>query len=324
LLSVDPIGGYFDLELPRFNQEPIHSAAYRYPSARAAFLALLRVVRPKAVWMPRFICDAMLAPFNYIDVDVKYYSIDIEFNIKTEIDLAEGEIILYVDYFGLCGEKKKRVATKYGESRVVIDNSQALFSEPFECLATIYSPRKFLGVPNGGLLMTREDIDIPECVDDSSVADSEHLFQRLTGQVERGYSNYKTSEERLSEVKVEGMSVFTEALLSRIDFSYIKRVRVDNFNYCRDLFSTKSGNLFALSDDECPMIYPFFADDKNVREKLIDNKVFVATYWTDVKERDGVTDDELYLVDNLVPLPIDQRYGPKEMERVYTLLHDLM
>ena len=62
------------------------------------------------------------------------------------------------------------------------------------------------------------------------------------------------------------------------------------------------------------MVYPYWTDDASLRQKLIENKVFVATYWPNVKEwtKNGML--EYDLAEKLIPLPVDQRYDIKEME----------
>jgi hypothetical protein len=64
VLSPDKaIGGYFELELSRGRGE-YYPDAYRFQSARAAFLALLQTGQPARVWMPRYLCDSMFEPLR--------------------------------------------------------------------------------------------------------------------------------------------------------------------------------------------------------------------------------------------------------------------
>jgi len=48
-------------------------------------------------------------------------------------------------------------------------------------------------------------------------------------------------------------------------------------------------------------------------------RIFVATYWHDAIDR--VSDEWAErMVINLLPLPIDQRYGPHDMERLVSVI----
>ena len=69
-----------------------------------------------------------------------------------------------------------------------------------------------------------------------------------------------------------------------------------------------------------PMVYPFVADDPSLRQRLIAQKVYVATYWQEVMQREQASALEKALVEQLVALPIDQRYGPEEMQFVLDLI----
>lgn len=70
----------------------------------------------------------------------------------------------------------------------------------------------------------------------------------------------------------------------------------------------------------CPMVYPYLCDDDTLRNKLIANKIFVAKYWPNVEKWCGKDGFETYLMNNLIPLPIDQRYGAEEMKRIINVI----
>jgi hypothetical protein len=121
------------------------------------------------------------------------------------------------------------------------------------------------------------------------------------------------------------MSKITKGILSNIDYSKIIGIRRTNFDYLHgNLASTNklspiiSAKLLSIID--CPMVYPYWTDDVNLRQKLIDNKVYVATYWPNVLKWCQPTDLEYQLTNQIIPLPIDQRYGQAEMDYILTLI----
>jgi hypothetical protein len=78
-----------------------------------------------------------------------------------------------------------------------------------------------------------------------------------------------------------------------------------------------------LNNDATPMVYPFLADQGTLLKKqLIKNKIFVATYWSNVVEWAAPNSLESSLANNLIPLPLDQRYSHKDMERTIKLLKE--
>ena len=68
------------------------------------------------------------------------------------------------------------------------------------------------------------------------------------------------------------------------------------------------------------MVFPFFTEDTTLRRRLIENKVYVATYWPNVAERSGGTWQENQLVSNLLPIPCDQRLSAEDMKRIVRYL----
>ena len=72
------------------------------------------------------------------------------------------------------------------------------------------------------------------------------------------------------------------------------------------------------------MVYPFLSDDINLRKKLIDNKVYVASYWPNVQSWCNAESLENTLSQLLLPLPIDQRYSIDEMNFIVSVLKEFI
>ena len=62
------------------------------------------------------------------------------------------------------------------------------------------------------------------------------------------------------------------------------------------------------------MVYPYLVYQERLKKHLIDNKIFVATYWPNTYEWCAEDMWEYKLAKYLVPIPIDQRYGISEMD----------
>ena len=60
----------------------------------------------------------------------------------------------------------------------------------------------------------------------------------------------------------------------------------------------------------------FFTRWSELKKKLIEQNIFVATYWPNVFEWCKPSDLEYNMADNIVCIPVDQRYGTKEMQRI--------
>lgn len=313
------IGGYFELELPPPNQIK-YQGALKYQSARAAFLALLRASKPNRVWMPHYICESMLASVKATGIEICFYSLDKQLGIADDITLDSADILLYVNYFGICSKQVEKVLARFNPSQVVLDFSQAFFVEPKNCLATIYSPRKFFGLPDGGLLFTQLAIDLPEAVDVGSGKRMHHLVARLGGAAELGYAEYQSAEASLNESEPKRMSQLTERIFGAIDFEAARTQRNKNFCALHDNLGGKNVLKVDLDDIDGPMCYPYFLDNHSLRTTLLAERIFIPTYWPDILTRLDISAFEVELVKKILPLPCDQRYAIGDMNNICELL----
>lgn len=311
----DAIGGYFELEFPAPNA-PLYPGAIEFQSARAAFLALLQAGRPRRVWMPYYMCRTMFDSLRQADVDVTFYRIDEGFRLAENIRPADGEWLVYVNYFGLRTRYAYSLLDRFDPSCIVIDASQALFSPPFHCLASIYSPRKFLGVPDGGWLISSLSLEEPAVVDDGSYERALPLLKRAAFSPEEAYAGHHSAEQTLFHQGPRRMSALTRRILSSIDYDSVRRARNRNFAYLHARLGRH--NLLQIDPVEAdgPMCYPLLMESAGLRECLIRKKIYVPTYWNDVLKHAEHALYETFLARNLVPLPCDQRYGESEMERI--------
>lgn len=313
------IGGYLNLELPRGSNN-IYPNSIRFQSARAAFAALLNSEKPKRVWMPKYICDSMLSPLYALGIEIKFYEINLSFKIAETLTIEKNDWLLYVNYFGLCSSEEERLMKLYKPSQLIFDHSQAFFSHQENSLATIYSPRKFFGLPDGGLLVTTMHINEPKKIDEASSQRCTHLLKRLGGKAEDGYQDYLIAETSLREIEPKRMSYLTNCLLSRIDLNFCSKQRINNFNLLHQYLGRYNRFKFLEIINEAPMCYPFFVQNTSLRSKLLSNRIFVATYWEEVKQRATPESAEIDLVENCIPLPCDQRYDDRHMIKIVEII----
>lgn len=316
------IGGYFELELPLGTGERYKEAG-RYQSASAAFRALLKNERPARVWMPWYICSSMIAALQAEGVPIQRYEIDETLDIKGELPLAKGEWLVYVNYFGVCDRNVDRILTRYSPDQVVIDCAQAFFSAPRRCLATLYSPRKFFGVPDGGYLVT--DIEMPfiDEEDDGSVNRCIHLLKRLGSGPEAGYQDYRAAESTLNNQSPRRMSQLTQRILASIDYERARATRSANFLYLHETLGELNSLSIHVEESAAPLCYPFFCAEEGLRERLIAERIYIPVYWPDFCAGDSESPKlEQQLSHDCLALPCDQRYSSEHMDQISHLIHE--
>lgn len=315
----EAIGGYFSLELPHFSEGEYHQDAIRLNSGRYCLEYILRVKKYKKVFLPYYMCDAVLQPINRLGIDYEFYHIDKDFHIAGALHPQKTDVVLYCNYFGLMDEYVKVVVDKYAPN-IIIDNTQAFFSRPLPEIDTFYTCRKFFGVADGAYLYTNKEADF-EIPQDYSSSRMSFLLDRLDRSAEEAFAEYHINEHSLNDAGIRRMSEISKKILRAIDYIDIAIKRKENFRLIDNSLRERNNLKFELGDLTVPMIYPLWDRKGQLRKRLIKNKIYVAIYWPNVK--DWVTSDsiEYQLVESLIPIPIDQRYGRDEMNKILGVIN---
>ena len=310
------------MEIKATSQENIiHSQGFFLNSGRNALeyiLSSLSVV--SKLWIPYFTCDVVLEPIKKSGIPYDFYRINEHLELCEDIQLASDEYLLATNYYGIKDSYMENLARKYG-SHLIVDNAQALYAHPIEGIKTFYSPRKFAGIPDGGIAYMEAGKDIQSFDTDVSYDRLSHLLKRIDLGAGAGYTDFKDNSRKLANQPIMQMSRLTGVLLASIDFEGIRERRLKNFRILHE--ALKSSNQLAIpaiGSFSCPLVYPYFTNDCTLKKKLIDNKVFVATYWPNVLEWCKEDTLEYQLADRIIAIPIDQRYGEEEMKYITNLI----
>lgn len=268
--NITPIGGYFELELPRFPE--YHAEAVALNSGRSCLEYILRCRKYKKVYVPYFTCDSVVEPIVKLGIPYEFYHIDKEYRIVDNISLNENEALLYTNYWGMQDGYCQELASKYG-TQLILDYTQAFFSRPNAGIDTFYSCRKFFGVPDGGYLYTDAVADF-EMEQDESYTRMDSLIKRIDLSPEAGYDDFHRVGAEFQNLPIRRMSKFTKRMMQGIDYDVIAQRRLDNYNYLRRHLEGRQ-----LCYGEIPMIFPYETEQgQELRKYLITHKVFVAKY----------------------------------------------
>lgn len=309
---IKPIGGYFELELPVYPE--LHADAIALNSGRFCLEYVLRCRHYKKVYVPYFTCDSAIEPIKKLGIPYEFYHIDKEYRIIGEIRLNDGEALMYTNYWGLQDAYCQLLASKYGR-RLILDYTQAFYSEPIIGIDTFYSCRKIFGVPDGGYLYTDAQADFAIAQDESYTRMSS-LVKRIDISPEAGFQDFHDISSTFHEMPIRKMSNFTKRMMGSIDYEHAARRRIDNYNTLQQQLGGRK-----LNFGEVPMVFPYTSEaGQELRRNFIANKVFVAKYWPNVDEWAGVHAFETWMANHILPLPIDQRYGKEDMERIVKLI----
>ena len=317
---MNSIGGYFELELP--HREEYHKNAIRLNTGRNAFEYVLRAKAYQKVYLPYYTCDVMLQPIQKLNIQFEFYSIDEFFQPIFDFTIIkDDEVFVYNNYFGICDNQVNAVAAKC--KNLIVDNSQAFYSLPLPGVDTFYSPRKFFGIPDGAYLYTDTLLD-ESFETDISYQRFEHLLGRADRSAEEFYTVFRKNEEEFSNQPIKHMSRLTQKLLSGIDYDTIAAIRRQNFDILHSHLKHSNQLKADLEIEAVPMTYPLLVSDGGqLREKLIQNRIYVATYWPNVLKWCDEKLLENKLTKEIVFLPIDQRYDEVEMKSIIEVIENV-
>lgn len=293
---------------------------HTYESARSALYSLLVTRRPEKIWLPNYICSAVLEAVNTAGVNVVSYQINENFEPEECVVIGPDDLILVVNYFGISAEMIRRQLGRFDPEKVIVDCSQAFFDRNFDCLASIYSARKFLPVPDGGGINCR--INLPEVLGSNaeSIARYQYLLGRVSEEPEVSRDAYIAAEHALSHVRLQGMSTFTAALIKSMDLDFIVQKRRENY-LALCVLDAVNDNSIAIGDS-VPLCYVFMhGKATKLRSFLIKNRVLTPKYWPDV---DPMGWFECKLISDTVFLPIDHRYSVVDMQFIVSLVFNFI
>lgn len=314
---MEAIGGYFSLELPL--REEYHKNAIRLNTGRNCLEYILRARGYKKVYVPYYTCEAVMEPINKLGISYEFYHIDIHFEISDRFTLKTDEAVLYTNYFGLKQSYVEILSEKYG-SCLIVDNTQAFYAKPLTGIDTFYTCRKFFGVADGAYLYTEKQLD-EDFEQDESYDRMAHLLKRIDLSAELGYADFRKVEDGLDYNPIRTMSRLTHRMMRSIDYEAVANKRRENYQILHKELGANNNLDLPIDEDAIPLVYLYLAPVKGLREKLIDNKIFVARYWPNVL--DWTTNDsiEQLLAFQVLPLPVDQRYGSEEMLHIIRIIN---
>lgn len=325
------IGGMFGLKLePDATSKPDDldfSRMLKLHNARSCLLLLLQAIQPQTIWLPSYLCPTILAPLDiFKEVSLKFYSV----NAQLKIDhfdwlnqINSNDMVLIIDYFGFFHDTKLLQEIKSAKAIIIEDASQALLSDLSQSIADfiIYSPRKFIGVPDGGLIDNRTQMnlsepEVPPPIEWWMKAFRASQLRRefdLTLTKNNWYEIFQQSEA-LMPVGLYKMSEVSKYILNfHFDYKAIMNHRRKNFLYLLSQF--KDIAIFPeLYDGVTPLGFPIVIKNRpRVLNEFYKHRIYPPIHWN-LKNRvpEGYRESN-DLSETILTLPCDQRYSLNDM-----------
>lgn len=352
------IGGFIPFE--KFNGRMLYEEGIKLNCGRNALKYLVRARKIKRMLIPYFLCDSVEKALDDEGVEVEYYHIGWDFkpadieklrainasdnkiNISkngladagaklchdTDVEADADAIswsdldtcIYLVNFYGQLSDAYIR-AFHDAHPRMILDNVQSYFQAPQDGIDTIYSCRKYFGVSDGAILFTNALLD-EELGQDFSYQRMHYILGGFERPEEEFFTEYDRKNNDIFEhEEIKKMSALTENILHGIDYEFIKKRRTENFRFFHEALGSE--NPLKLSVTEGAFMYPFYTERADeIRSAFSKRHIFFPKFWDETLEKTRPDDTDYLLSKNILPLPVDQRYSPDELERLLPLLND--
>ncbi len=317
------IGSFLELDLKRsgeFFREPEGNIA-RLNSGRSSIYHSLKLLKCSTIYMPFYICPEVKEFLTRKKIIIKYYNISDDFTPLLDSNECNSAVLIE-NFFGLFTDKQLREkSNKF--SNLIIDNCAAFFCPPLSDTYTVYSCRKFFGVPDGSYLIGPDaGSGVNTYPKDRSSETASFLLKRIEFGCSQVYHEKVKNEDRINNSDIFRMSDLTLGLMSSLDFEWIFRKRKENFKYASILYHKY--NLIhpedLVQEESIPLFYPLVIKDKELVRKLQKKKIYTGRRWESVLKDVKEDSFEAFLSSYMVPIPIDQRYGQAELDYCFEAL----
>lgn len=308
-------------------------------NARSAFKALLDASPAGQVWLPAYLCPEVSAVVPR--ARRRFYPVDATLTPRVDFlqrAVAADDLVLAVDYFGRPpGDEFREYAATSAAAWFVEDCAQAMETGQAAWGDwQLYSPRKLLGVADGGVLAARSAraralriADAPATGFGEAVELARDCLARFED-IDEGSNDEWYALHRAKEAAMEAacgrISRLSWELLGTLDPAAIGAARKRNFA----LLAGRLGAFALLPDvrlDFVPLGFPVRVPAQRraaVRERLIRERIFPAIHWESLPSPAAEFPAEHELAASVLTLPCDQRYSGEHMERVAAVLQEAM
>jgi len=322
-----------------------------YDSGRSALNEILsdKIIKQKKFLLPIFSCESVIKPFIDNEVTVGFYDIEINFeinfdSIKNKVISGNFNAILIIDYFGIVNNSVIVDKLKDIDLFVIEDISHIsiipIILEKYSTKSDIIfgSLRKTLPVADGGVILKNDNYhfsDFPTMETEHSLlkagskllrelykfTDNENLklestFLELSKNAEILLDNAKPND-------IYGISKLSMNNVSKINDNRIYQARRSNYSTLYNLFLENNlGYLLCpnidISNDIAllPYFFPIYIPNNKqieVRNTLLSKNIFAAIIWQLNIQDKKLFPNSTYISNNILCLPIDQRYNQNQM-----------
>lgn len=242
-------------------------------TARNALRYIINAFNIKELYMPYYICPSVRICASKSNCKLIFYHIDKCFEPLCIFPLDA--FILYPNYFGICNNVIKKLASKY--KNLIVDNAHAFFDEPCG-IASFNSLRKFFpNLRNGSFLYTTKLLYTNIEKDNFNYDIKKLSFEEIC-----------KNENILDNQNLKYMSDCTYSYFLNLNLEQEREKFISNFNENHKKFSDKN-NLKLNIDKNCtpfkyPLLFNTAYEADNFAKECEKKGTVIYRYWNNLPE----------------------------------------
>lgn len=317
-------------------------------SGRNAIKALCRYLSDykKKVMLPVYTCETVILPFIEEGWEVCYYPLNRDLTINESLfiqkfDVEIPSVILLHSYFGF-NTIESETPIEYCKNRgaiIVEDMTQSLFSEHHIQCADYYvaSFRKFLAIPNGGVIISKKklrDIKIEPSdnrIDEIALNAFDLKADYFKGETEEKKVAFREKYQLLADLivlnaEIQRISMVSEKIIFSCDKDKVNRQRQSNYKMLLKAIKKIKyiTPVLNLELDGCtPLYFPIYVEHREkLQAYLKDYRIYCPIIWRKPPQLSVEDKETNYMYKHMLCIPIDQRYGVEEMNKIIDVLNE--
>lgn len=290
--------------------------------------------------VPSYTCSTVIGPFLEAGYKVVTLAVDERLYMRGEevldaVKEADAGIMLLHHYFGFCTISGwEEIYEKIRDLGVVImeDRTQCLYSS-FKMPGADYvvgSIRKWHGVPDGGFLVCRKgtlsgkpkepDLILEQAKKEAAVLKYHYLYDGQ-GTKDRFLDQFAKAESILDhQTKRYSISDTSLHMQACLNTEELKEKRRQNYGYLLKRLAGLNTVSFVfpeLLEGITPLYCPILtAGREKVQSYLREHDIYAPVIWPRSKKLPAVCGKAEMLYTKMLCIPMDQRYGMEEMEKI--------
>lgn len=300
----------------------------------------------KVALLPPFTCHTVFEPF--MDFGYEIHTMPLAMDLTTSAEnilkcqeLCKAGVVLVHRYYGFDTLPGFNQAVSELQERGVVvieDCTQCLYSD-FKVSDADYfvaSIRKWCGVPDGGFAICKKGVFAHKpCKTDEPMVEAKRIASELKyqfifegkGDKPTFKAKYREGEELLdNQTGYFSIGELSAKIQTELDVDELKHKRRDNYNVLLKGLQDVAGLsiLFTdLPDLITPLYFPIFVDDREQWQDLLaDNDIYAPVVWPKADHCPEIDDYSQMIYDKILCIPIDQRYGTDDMERIINVINN--